>query len=134
MAFLQMLISGVLLGGVYALVSIGLALLFGVLRIVNFAHGEFLMLGMFATYWMYNSYAMDPYISLLVVIPLSIIFGIIMYYTFIKGILGQSDMVYILTTVALSTVLQNLALLFFGTNERAVQTAYNTSSIMIGEL
>ena len=134
MIFLQILISGVLIGGIYALVSIGLSLLFGVLKVVNFAHGEFLMLSMFASYWLYNSFTIDPYIGLFIIIPLSIIFGAIIYSVFIKGILNQSDMVFILTTVALSIVLQNLALLFFGPQEIAIQTSYSTSSIMIGGL
>ena len=56
MTFVQLIISGILLGGIYALVSVGLALLFGVLRIVNFAHGEFLMLAMFASYWLFHSF------------------------------------------------------------------------------
>lgn len=132
MDFLQVLISGILIGGIYGLVSLGLSILFGVLRIVNFAHGEFLMLGMFLTYWLYNFLSLDPYISMIIVIPASALFGVIIYYVFIKGILGQSDMVYILTTVALSTLLQNLVLVFIGPNERAIQTTLGTDSIMIG--
>lgn len=132
MTFLQVIISGILLGGIYSLISVGLSLLFGVLRIVNFAHGEFLMLSMFLGYWMYNLYQLDPYLSLLIVVPASAVFGWILYRILIRGVLGQSDMVYILTTVALSIVLQNLALLFFGPDERAIQTV--SSSIQIGEI
>jgi len=134
MDFLQVLISGILIGGIYALVSLGLSLLFGVIKIVNFAHGEFLMLAMFFSYWLYSAFLIDPYVSLLFVIPVSAIFGAIIYKVFIKGVLHASEMVHILTTVALSIVLQNLVLMFIGPNERAVQTVYGSSSIMIGDL
>ena len=65
----QLLVSGVLIGGVYGLLSIGLTLIFGVPRIVNFAQGEFIMLAMFGAFWLHALWGIDPYLSILIVTP-----------------------------------------------------------------
>ncbi len=75
--FLQVLINGLLIGGIYALISIGLTLLFGVVDIVNFAHGEFVMLGMYTSYWAWVFSGMDPLITLLVSVPAMFLVGVI---------------------------------------------------------
>src|SRR6476660_4052562 len=72
---LNVLVVGLLLGGIYSLVSIGLNLIFGVIRVVNFAQGEFVMLGMYATFAAYSFLNMDPYLSLVIVLPLLFILG-----------------------------------------------------------
>lgn len=72
---LQLVISGLLIGGVYALISIGLTLIFGVMRIVNFAHGEFLMIAMFAAYWMFELTGLSPYLTAPLVALLLFLFG-----------------------------------------------------------
>jgi len=66
---LQLVLNGLLLGGVYALISIGLTLIFGVLEIVNFAHGEFLRSSMYGAYWLFQLYGVDPYLSILIILP-----------------------------------------------------------------
>ncbi len=70
----QIIVCGILIGGVYALLSVGLTLIFGVLRIVNFAQGEFVMLAMFGSFWLHHLFKIDPYLSILIVVP--IIFGL----------------------------------------------------------
>ena len=62
----QLAVATVLLGGIYALIAVGLTLIFGIMRVVNFAHGEFLMLGMYLAFWAFTVYALDPYFVLLV--------------------------------------------------------------------
>src|SRR6266849_9181205 len=69
----QLLASTLLLGGVYALIAVGLTLIFGVMRVVNFAHGEFLMLGMYLAFWAFTLLGLDPYVTLVLGLPL--IFG-----------------------------------------------------------
>ena len=74
---LQVIINGLLLGGIYALVAIGLTLIFGVVRIINFAQGEFLMIGMFASFWLFHLFGIDPYLSILLVAPAVFLFGVL---------------------------------------------------------
>jgi branched-chain amino acid transport system permease protein len=74
---LQSIVSGILMGGVYSLVAIGLTLIFGVMKIINFAHGSFMMLGMFTTYWAFVLLGIDPYLSLLLSIPILFLLGLV---------------------------------------------------------
>ena len=73
--FLQSLISGILIGGVYALIGIGLTIVFGVMRVINFAHGDLMMLGMYATYYLFTILHVDPFLSIIVTMPLMFLYG-----------------------------------------------------------
>ncbi len=72
---LQTALNGLLLGGIYALVAAGLSLIFGVMRVINFAHGEFLMLGGMTTYWLFVLFDLNPLLSVFVVLPLFLLIG-----------------------------------------------------------
>ena len=128
---LQVTISGILLGGVFALIAAGLNIIFGVVRIINFAHGEFVMLGMFATFFLHNRLAIDPYLSILVVAPALFLFGVIVQRLVIQPILDASAISKIFATVGLSLVLLNLALILFGGNFRSVRTAYSDTTLSV---
>lgn len=130
--FIQLLISGILLGGIYALASIGLTLIFGVMKIVNFAHGEFLMIAMYLSFWLFHYFRFDPYLSTLVMVPLIFIIGIITYHLFIKPTLGASVLRQIFITVGLSTIIQNMVLLFWSADFRSISLGYATDSIIFG--
>jgi len=130
--FVQLLISGILLGGVYALASIGLTLIFGVMKIVNFAHGEFFMISMYLTFWLFHYFHMDPYLSTLILVPVIFLIGIITYYLFIKPTLGSSALCQIFITVGLSTIIQNTVLLFWSADFRSISLNYATDSIIFG--
>ncbi len=106
----QLLVSTVLLGGIYALIAIGLTLIFGIMRVVNFAHGEFLMLGMYLAFWAFTLWGIDPYVTLLAGVPAFFLLGLLTYVLVMRGVIGASHNVQIFTTVGLSTVLQNVAL------------------------
>lgn len=132
----QLIINGLLLGGMYALISIGLTLIFGVLEIINFAHGEFLMLGMYASYWLFQLYGVDPYLSLLIILPVFFFIGLAVQRVTIQPILNAPALNQIFMTVGMSLVLQNIALFFWKADYRTVQTAYSgvslrTSGLMI---
>ena len=130
----QVAISGLLLGGVYALISIGLTLIFGVLRIVNFAHGEFLMVAMYATFWLAQLYGIDPYISLAAVAALLFLMGIGAHALVVRPILNAASSMQIFATVGLSIVLQNLALLIWKADYRSVDTPLSKAVISVGPL
>jgi branched-chain amino acid transport system permease protein len=131
---LQAIVNGLLMGGVYALVAVGLTLIFGVMNVVNFAHGEFVMLGMVITYLIYSLFGMDPDVSILLVIPVMFAVGAFIQKTLITRVVGQSDEAQILLTLALSVLLTNLVLLFLGPDYRSVKTAYKLSVWAIGPI
>jgi branched-chain amino acid transport system permease protein len=121
---LQALITGILMAGIYALVGIGLTLIFGVVRIVNFAHGEFVMLGMYVTFWLWRLWGIDPYASLLITMPVLFCFGVLIQRFLLHPILRAPDLAQIFMTVGLSVVLMNVALFFFTADFRSVKTPY----------
>jgi branched-chain amino acid transport system permease protein len=122
---LQLIINGLLLGGMYALISIGLTLIFGVLEIINFAHGEFLMLAMYASFWLFQVYGIDPYVSMLIILPLFFLVGIAVQRVTIQPILNAPPLNQIFMTVGLSMVLQNVALFIWTADYRTVKTTYS---------
>ncbi len=130
----QVVVSGILLGGVYALISIGLTLIFGVLRVVNFAHGEFLMIAMYASFWLFRLYRLDPYGSILLVAALLFLVGLVVQFLVIRPILKAPSSMQIAATVGLSTVLQNVALLTMTANYRSVQTRLSNEVLSLGPL
>jgi branched-chain amino acid transport system permease protein len=117
----QLLISTVLLGGIYALIAVGLTLIFGIMRVVNFAHGEFLMLGMYLAFWSFTLWGVDPYFILVVAVPLFFAIGLGVYALVMRGVIHASHNVQIFTTVGLSTALQNVALVLWTGDFRFVR-------------
>jgi branched-chain amino acid transport system permease protein len=131
--FLQLTINGLLQGGIYSLISIGLTLIFGVTRIVNFAHGEFLMLAMYATFFLFHFVGVDPYLSILIVTPLLFVLGICSERLVIHPILNAPSFMQIFATVGLSIALQNAALFFWSADYRSVKTTYAGMMVPAGE-
>ena len=91
MIVLQILASGILLGGIYALISVGLNLIFGVIKIVNMAHGEFLMIGMYAAYFIYTATQINVGLISIIIFPLMMVLGYIIYRLVIKPLLGTAE-------------------------------------------
>jgi branched-chain amino acid transport system permease protein len=120
----QLIVSTLLLGGIYALIAVGLTLIFGVMRVVNFAHGEFLMLGMYAAFWAFALLHFDPYLTLAVSLPLFFVAGWVSYRAVMHPVIRASHNVQIFTTVGLSIVLQNVALVLWSADARFVRTDY----------
>ena len=132
--YLQLAISGLLIGGIYALISVGLTLVFGVLRVVNFAHGEYLMLAMYGCYWMFHLWGIDPFIAASVVVPGAFLLGLLTQWLLIRHTLDAPHVVQVFVTFALSIWLQNLALMLFSADFRAVRVDYAGSVIEVGPL
>src|SRR6201988_530505 len=130
----QAVINGLLIGGIYALVSIGVTLIFGVVKIVNFAQGEFVMIGMYITFFLFTQFGIDPLVSLLVSMPALFIVGVLLQHFLIRRVLGQNDMPQIFLTFALSLLLLNLSLMLFTANYRTVHTSYSDEALHISGL
>jgi branched-chain amino acid transport system permease protein len=117
---LQALVSGVLAAGLYALVSVGLALAIGVIGIVNFAHGEFFMVGAFFAYQAFVSFGVDPVWSLLWVAPALGVLGAVIFWGSIRFVLRAPELNQMLLTFGIGIILQNLALLTWGGDPRTI--------------
>jgi branched-chain amino acid transport system permease protein len=132
--FLQSLISGILIGGVYALIGIGLTIIFGVMRVINFAHGEIMMVGMYMTYFLFTLFGIDPFVSVLITIPLMFIFGAILQKLFINRILGALPQNQILLTIGLGLIMSNSMMLAFTSDYKILTTSYSSSSYRLAGL
>jgi len=130
----QAVVNGLLIGGIYALVSIGVTLIFGVVKIVNFAQGEFVMIGMYISFFLATRFGIDPLVSLVVSMPVLFVVGVLLQHCLIRRVLALGDMPQIFLTFALSLLLINVALLLFTANYRTVQTPYTETAIHIGSL
>lgn len=128
---LQILINGILLGGIYALISMGLALIVGVMKVINFAHGEFLMLTMYFSYWLYYFWGVNPYLSLVFLIPIFFVIGLLVQKGLIQRLIGDTDLAQIFATVGLSIAMQNGALFLWTADFRGVHTALGVESLNI---
>jgi branched-chain amino acid transport system permease protein len=131
---IQLLINGILLGGVYALVSLGLVLIVGVLRIVNFAHGDFLMVAMYVTYFLFSLFHVPLTISFVIVVIIFFFIGLFVQRLFIQPILHAQPFARLMVTVGLSIIMQNLALLFWKADFRSIQISSSTASIQVAGL
>ena len=120
----QLIVSTLLLGGIYALIAVGLTLIFGVMRVVNFAHGEFLMLAMYLAFWAFALLGADPYLTLAVSLPLFFAVGWLSYRAVMRPVIQASHNVQVFTTVGLSIALQNVALVLWTADARFVRTDY----------
>jgi len=129
---LQALISGILVGGVYALIGIGLTIIFGVMRVINFAHGDLMMVGMYLTYFIFTLAGIDPFVSIIITIPLMFLFGGILQKLFINRILGTLPQNQILLTIGLGLVMSNAAMLAFTSDYKILTTSYSSASITLG--
>ena len=130
----QAVINGLLIGGIYALVSIGVTLIFGVVKVVNFAQGEFVMIGMYISFFLATRFGIDPLVSLVVSMPVLFVVGVLLQQFLIRRVLALGDMPQIFLTFALSLLLMNVALLLFTANYRTVETPYTDTAIHIGVL
>ena len=132
--FVQTVASGVLTGGVYAMVGIGLSLIFGVMRIVNFAHGEFMAVGMYIAFALFRSFHLDPYLSLVVVAPAGFLLGAFVERVLLAPIQNAAEHSLILMTVGVGLILSNSLLLIFGAHPETIYTSYSTRTVRIAAI
>ena len=130
---IQLVISGLLIGSIYALMSIGLTLIFGVLRVVNFAHGEFLMIAMYGAWAFSKLLGLNPYIAAIAVVPAMFLFGALVYRLVIGSALEKPHLVVVFATMGLSIFLQNAALMAMTADLRDVPPIFGRS-ISVGHI
>ena len=128
----QLAVSTLLLGGVYALIAVGLTLIFGVMRVVNFAHGEFLMLAMYLAFWSFALLQLDPYVTLVLGLPLVFAIGLASYQIVMRPVIHASHNVQVFTTVGLSIALQNVALVLWTADAQFIRTSYYAVVVRLG--
>jgi branched-chain amino acid transport system permease protein len=128
---LQSLISGILIGGVYALIGIGLTIIFGVMRVINFAHGDIMMIGMYLTYSLFTLLGIDPFVSIVITIPLMFLFGAFLQKVFINRMQGALPQNQILLTIGLGMIMSNSMMLVYTSDYKILTTDYSSSSFNI---
>lgn len=130
----QALVSGILVGGVYGLVSMGLSLVFGVVRIINFAHGDLVMLGMYGAFVLWIAAGINPLVSALIMAALLFILGVILYRVFFERVVtGSSELVPQLSlTVGISFMVQTIAQWIFSPNHRSITVPSTTTYYTLG--
>jgi branched-chain amino acid transport system permease protein len=129
--FFQSLLSGVLIGGVYALIGIGLTIIFGVMRIINFAHGDIMMIGMYLTYNLFTLAGIDPFLSIVITIPIMFAFGAVLQKLFINRVLNALPQNQILLTIGLGLIMSNTMMLIYTSDYKILSTSYSSSSVSI---
>jgi branched-chain amino acid transport system permease protein len=128
---MQSLISGILIGGVYALIGIGLTIIFGVMRIINFAHGDLMMLGMYGTYYLFALLHVDPFLSVVITMPLMFLVGALLQKGVINRVLNALPQNQILLTIGLGLIMSNSIMLAFTSDYKILSTTYSSSSVSL---
>src|SRR3954463_683253 len=131
---MQAILSGVLIGGVYALSGVGLTIIFGVMRVINFAQGELVMAGMYCTFFLFQIAGVDPFVSVIITMPVLFLLGALLQWTLINRVLDALPQNQILLTIGIGLVLANTAMLAFTSDYRILSTSYSSSSVALGAL
>ena len=129
---LQGVVSGILAGGVYAMIALGMALIFGVMRVINVAHGTLLMLGGYTTYWLFALYGLNPFLSLIVSFPLLFFVGVLLQRFFVSRVVGAPELSSLILTFGLSIFITNMAVLTWTSDYRSVE--FLTGSFLLGPI
>ena len=129
---LSALLNGLTTGAVYALIALGLTLIYGVLHIINFAHGASLMMALYGVYALKERWGIDPYVALPFMVPAMFVLGYAMQRIVINRASHGKDENILLVTLGLSIVMENFALLFFKSDTRTIETAYTLTTVAIG--
>ena len=117
------LIQGLILGGIYGMMTMGLSLIFGVLKVVNVGHGQFIMVGAFTTLWMFNSLHASPILAIPLAFLIGMLLGFICYYSFVKRLLKGPELASLLATFSVGVILEETVKLIFGSEFRGYNWA-----------
>lgn len=131
---LQALLSGLMLGGIYSLVAVSLALVFGVMKVLNFAHGDLLMCAMYGVVLLCRAFAIDPYVAAVIMLPVMALAGWALFIVLIRPVLGAGPLMQAQLTIGLSFAIQSAALLLFGADLLNVRTSIEGEVVRFGGL
>ncbi|VAX19404.1 High-affinity branched-chain amino acid transport system permease protein LivH (TC 3.A.1.4.1), partial [hydrothermal vent metagenome] len=135
--FLQTLVSGFLKGGLYALIGMGMTLIMGVMGIINLAHGQIMMVGMYITYSLFALYGVDPYLSLFVSMPAIFVLGVTIQKYLLNPLLRAETILpenQVLMTVGIGMVLTEVMRFIFTSDYKSARTSYSNATFFLGEI
>jgi branched-chain amino acid transport system permease protein len=127
---LEPVLRGLSIGALYAVVAMGLSLIFGIMRVINVAHGEFVMLGGYGVYFLWTALALDPLVGLLLLFPVAMLFGVAIERVFVEHVVGKPEISSLMLTFGLSVVIWGLAQILFGADFRSIQYLSGAVSVL----
>ncbi len=134
---IQTLVSGLLIGGIYALIGIGMTLIMGVMKIINLAHGQLMMVAMYITYVLFEAFGLDPYFSLFIAMPCLFVLGAVIQKFLLNPLLKIDSILpenQVLMTVGVGMVLTEVIRFIFQSDYKSVKTSYSSSAMYLGEI
>lgn len=131
---LQAIADGLLIGGVYAVLSLGLTLVYGIMGIVHFAHAQFVMVGMYVAWFLWRWLGLDPLVASPAAFAVAFVLGALIERFLVRRVLRAPAVAQVFLTVGILIALENLALIAFGSDYRSVRTSYQMSSVRVGRL
>ena len=134
MYFVQTLVNGLLLGGYYALIGIGMTMILGIVKLTNLAHGEFVIIGAYMASVVTTLLGIDPILSLVITVPLMFLIGYALQYVLIGSAMKKGAEPALLVTFGLSIILMDAMRLIFTVNEQSITTPYSTKTFSIGPI
>jgi len=135
--FLQTLVAGILKGGLYGLIGIGMTMIMGVMGIINLAHGQLMMVGMYVTFVCFHYMGIDPYIALFISMPALFLLGMVLQKYLLNPLMEVESILpenQVLMTVGIGMVLTEIARFIFSSDYKSVQTSYSSSSFFVGDI
>jgi branched-chain amino acid transport system permease protein len=132
---IQLIVSGILTGVSYAVLAVGLALIFGVMKIINFAHAEFAVLGMYLpTYWFLKWWGIDPFVSAVIALPVFFVLGYLIHRLLIEKVIGQAETSTLIITMGLSLLIANMILIVWSGAPRVINQPYTLATWSVGDV
>ncbi len=133
MSFLSYLINGISLGSIYAIIALGYTMVYGIARMLNFAHGDIIMVGGFAVFTIVSTLGLSPWLGLLVAVAICTVLGIVIEKVAYCPLRGASSLAVLITAIGVSYLLQNVALLIFGSNARQFTSIINLPNLKLAD-
>ena len=131
---IQQIVNGILLGGVYALVGVGMSMIFGIVQLTNLAHGEFVILSAYLSTTLCTALGLHPLLTLIITVPLMFVIGVVLQNLLINRVMARGSEPALLVTFGLSIIIQNALLLLFSADAQRMVTSFQSMSINLGAI